>query len=122
LDRQVGGLFTLEDATCVKSDLSVILDQARSITDESARDDILTKRIHARNPIACCECSDLLNPVVEKGITAVAASVMGLKVQMLKASSDREIDTAFASLARTGALLVIGSKIGLFGFSRKPIA
>ena len=37
-----------------------------------------------------------------------AAPVMGLKVQILKASTDREIDAAFASLvqARTGALLV----------------
>jgi putative ABC transport system substrate-binding protein len=39
-----------------------------------------------------------------------AASVVGLKVQMLKASTDREIDVAFASLVqeRTGALLVGG--------------
>src|SRR5215467_14518346 len=39
-----------------------------------------------------------------------AASVIGLKVQILKASTDREIDAAFASLvqARTGALLVGG--------------
>jgi putative tryptophan/tyrosine transport system substrate-binding protein len=37
-----------------------------------------------------------------------AASVVGLKVQILKASTDREIDAAFASLVqeRTGALLV----------------
>src|SRR5262245_12089203 len=37
-----------------------------------------------------------------------AASVIGLKVQILKASNDREIDAAFVSLvqARTGALLV----------------
>jgi putative tryptophan/tyrosine transport system substrate-binding protein len=37
-----------------------------------------------------------------------AASVVGLKVQILKASNDREIDAAFVSLvqARTGALLV----------------
>jgi len=37
-----------------------------------------------------------------------AAPVMGLRVQTLKASNDREIDAAFASLvqARTGALLV----------------
>ena len=37
-----------------------------------------------------------------------AAPVVGLKVQILKASSDREIDAAFASLiqAGTGALLV----------------
>jgi len=37
-----------------------------------------------------------------------AASVIGLKVQILKAGTDREIDAAFASLvqARTGALLV----------------
>jgi len=39
-----------------------------------------------------------------------AAAVMGLSVQILKASTDREIDAAFASLvrARTGALLVGG--------------
>jgi putative tryptophan/tyrosine transport system substrate-binding protein len=52
------------------------------------------------------------NPIFEPMTRDVlaAASVMGLKVQMLKASSDREIDTAFASLAqaRTGALLVGG--------------
>jgi ABC-type uncharacterized transport system substrate-binding protein len=39
-----------------------------------------------------------------------AAPVIGLKVQILKASTDREIDAAFVSLvqARTGALLVSG--------------
>jgi putative ABC transport system substrate-binding protein len=39
-----------------------------------------------------------------------AAPVVGLKVQILKASTDREIDAAFASLAqaRTDALLVGG--------------
>jgi putative tryptophan/tyrosine transport system substrate-binding protein len=39
-----------------------------------------------------------------------AAPVLGLKVQILKAGTDREIDTAFANLvqARTGALLVGG--------------
>jgi putative ABC transport system substrate-binding protein len=39
-----------------------------------------------------------------------AAPVLGLKVQVLKAGTDREIETAFASLvqARTGALLVGG--------------
>ena len=36
---------------------------------------------------------------------------MGLTVQTLKASTDREIDAAFASLvqARTGALLAVGT-------------
>ena len=40
-----------------------------------------------------------------------AAPVAGLKVQILKASTDREIDAAFVSLvqARTGALLVAGN-------------
>jgi putative tryptophan/tyrosine transport system substrate-binding protein len=39
-----------------------------------------------------------------------AAPVIGLKVQLLKAGTDREIDAAFVSLvqARTGALLVGG--------------
>ena len=50
------------------------------------------------------------NPVSE--VTArdvlAAASVVGLKIQILKATTDREIDAAFASLvqARAGALLV----------------
>jgi putative ABC transport system substrate-binding protein len=55
------------------------------------------------------------NPIFEPMTRDVlaAASVMGLKVQILKASSDREIDTAFASLvqARTGALLVGGDPL-----------
>src|SRR5262249_59491243 len=39
-----------------------------------------------------------------------AAPLIGLKVQILKASTDREIEAAFVSLvqARTGALLVGG--------------
>jgi hypothetical protein len=52
-DRQVGGLFTLENATCIKSDLSVLLYQARYVTDEAARYCELTKRVHGRNRIAC---------------------------------------------------------------------
>jgi putative tryptophan/tyrosine transport system substrate-binding protein len=50
------------------------------------------------------------NPVVELTTRDVlaAAAVAGLKIQILKASTDREIDAAFVSLvqARTGALLV----------------
>jgi putative ABC transport system substrate-binding protein len=50
------------------------------------------------------------NPAVELTTRDVlaAAPVIGLKVQILKASTDREIDAAFVSLvqARTGALLV----------------
>jgi len=52
------------------------------------------------------------NPLFEpltRDVLAVAP-VLGLKVQILKAGTDREIDAAFASLvqARTGALLVGG--------------
>ena len=50
------------------------------------------------------------NPIPERVTKDVvaAAPVIGLKVQILKASTDREIDAAFVSLvqARTGALLV----------------
>ena len=55
------------------------------------------------------------NPIFE--ITArdvlAAAPVIGLKVQILKAGTDREIETAFASVveARTGALLVGGDPL-----------
>jgi len=52
------------------------------------------------------------NPIFELTTRDVlaAAPVLGLKVQILKASTDREIDASFASLvqARTGALLVGG--------------
>jgi putative ABC transport system substrate-binding protein len=52
------------------------------------------------------------NPITELTARDVlaAAPVIGLKVQILKASTDREIDAAFVSLvqARTGALLVSG--------------
>src|SRR6516162_6581864 len=52
------------------------------------------------------------NPIIatyERDVLA-AADGIGLKVQILKAGTDREIDTAFVSLvqARTGALLVGG--------------
>jgi putative ABC transport system substrate-binding protein len=50
------------------------------------------------------------NPVFEVTTRDVlaAAPAIGLKVQILKASTDREIDAAFVSLgqARTGALLI----------------
>ena len=53
------------------------------------------------------------NPVFELTTTRdvlAAAPVVGLKIQILKATTDREIDAAFASLvqARIGALLVGG--------------
>src|SRR5262249_43858415 len=50
------------------------------------------------------------NPIFELTTRDVlaAAPVIGLKVQILKASTDRKIDAAFASLERTGALLVGG--------------
>src|SRR5262249_992080 len=69
LDRQVGGLFTLENATRIKSDLSVLLDQTGPVTDKPARHYEFTIPVHGRNSIACRECSDLLNSAVEKKIT-----------------------------------------------------
>jgi putative ABC transport system substrate-binding protein len=55
------------------------------------------------------------NPASEltAGDVLAAASVIGLKVQILRAGTDREIDAAFASVvqARTRALLVSGDPI-----------
>jgi putative tryptophan/tyrosine transport system substrate-binding protein len=50
----------------------------------------------------------------------VAAPVIGLRVQVLKAGTDREIDAAFVSLvqARTGALLVGNDFFSTAGLSR----
>ena len=67
-DRQVGGLFTLENATRIKSNLSVLLDQTGPVTDKPTRHDELTIRVHGRNRMACRECSELLHPGVEKNI------------------------------------------------------
>src|SRR5262249_25813916 len=55
------------------------------------------------------------NPISELTTRDVlaAALVIGVKVQILKAGTDREIDPAFVSLvqARTGALLVSGDAL-----------
>ena len=54
----------------MESDLSVIFYQARPVTHEPARRYELTKRVHRRNRMACCERNDLFDPVVEKHVTA----------------------------------------------------
>jgi putative ABC transport system substrate-binding protein len=51
------------------------------------------------------------NPMIDEQVTRdvlAAATAMGIRIQILKATTDREIDAAFVSLvqARTGALLV----------------
>src|SRR5262249_32735697 len=68
-DRQVGGLFTLENATGVKSDLSVVLCQANSVTDEPARRYELTKQVHGRNRMACRKFNEALDPIVKERVT-----------------------------------------------------
>src|SRR3974390_3395116 len=45
-----------------------MLYQARSVTDEAARYDELTIRVHGWNRMTCSKCNDLLNPAVEKNI------------------------------------------------------
>jgi len=62
------------------------------------------------------------NPAVFELITRdvlAAASVIGVKVQTLKAATDREIDAAFVSLVqeRTGALLVGNDLFSTTGLS-----
>jgi len=62
------------------------------------------------------------NPIIatyERDVLA-AADGIGLKVQILKASTDRQIDAAFVSLvqAGTGALLVGNDVFSTIGLSR----
>src|SRR6516165_1078929 len=66
---QVHGLFTLENATRVMSNLPVLLYQAHSVTDEPARHHELGKLVHGWNRMACHESNDVLNPAVEEDIT-----------------------------------------------------
>src|SRR5262249_49811806 len=68
--RKVSGLFTLENTTRVKSDLSVILCQADSVTDEPPGRDELTNRVHGRNRMACRERNDLFDSIDEKSVIA----------------------------------------------------
>src|SRR5215207_3166445 len=50
----------------VKSDLSVLLCQARSVTDKPARHGELTLRAHGRDRMACRKFNEPLDPIVEK--------------------------------------------------------
>src|SRR5262249_31385056 len=68
-DRQVDRLFALEKATRVKSDLSVCLYQAGSVTDEPALHYELPKPIHSRNSVMCPKFNEALHPIVKQGIT-----------------------------------------------------
>src|SRR5262249_62232894 len=54
--------------TRVKSDLSVCLCLARSITDKPACYYELTKRVYSRNCVVCRKFNEPLDPVVEKKI------------------------------------------------------
>jgi putative tryptophan/tyrosine transport system substrate-binding protein len=71
---------------------------------------LLHELVPSAATIGCLENPN--NPITELTARDVraAAPVIGLKVQILKASTDREIDAAFVSLvqARAGALLVSG--------------
>src|SRR5262249_14495693 len=69
-DRQIGGLFALEDAARVESDPSGIFYQARPVTHEPARPYEPTKRVQRRNRLAGCERNDPFYPVVEKHATS----------------------------------------------------
>src|SRR5262249_49875329 len=97
-DRQVGGLFTFENATRVKSDLSVFLYQARSVTDEPARHYELANRVHDRNRVACRECNKLLNPVREKKISTDEQSLRSRLDQVREGSPDFAVGACFQHL------------------------
>src|SRR6516165_3591340 len=86
-DRQVGGLFTLENATRIKSNLSVLLDQTGPVTDKPTRHDELTIRVHGRNRMACRECSELLHPGVEKNIRTDEQRLVRAWTRLAKAAS-----------------------------------
>src|SRR5262249_61337151 len=82
---------------------------------------LLHELVRGAATIGCLE--DPNNPISERMTRDVlaAAPVIGLKVQILKAGTDREIDAAFVSLvqARTGALLVCGG--GFFNSRNEQI-
>src|SRR5262249_38089560 len=127
-DREINGLFTLENAAGVKSDLSPFLYQACSVTDEPTRHDELTKCVHSRNCVVCRKFNEPLDPIVKKKIRTTNSAPVCAWTRLTKAASISRSLLAFniwTFTPTTGAAastsFVVSSDTGLFGFSRKPI-
>src|SRR5262249_9734111 len=106
-----------------KSDLSVILYQADSVTNEPARRYELTRQVHGRNRMACRECNDLFNPAVEKKSLPTSNAPIRAWTKLTKAASISRSVPAFNTStlspmqgAATSRSFVVSSNVGLFGF------
>src|SRR5262245_47249295 len=67
-DRQVAGLFTLEDSASVDALLTVCLGEAGSVTDQAAGHRELALLVNSRNGEARCQRGDPIAPAVEEWI------------------------------------------------------
>src|SRR5215813_8060007 len=69
LTPKEGWLFPTEHALAEQPGLAEGLHQARSVTDKPARHHELTKRVHARNRMACRKFTEPLDPIVKENIS-----------------------------------------------------
>src|SRR5215831_10648359 len=68
LDRQIGGLFALEDSAGVSADQAKGSCEARPIADQAAGTGELAPRIYRWNCMARCQRHELLTPAREERI------------------------------------------------------
>src|SRR6266446_9858263 len=61
-DRQIGGLFTLENSPGVSTDLTIAVSKAHSVTDQATSRDELALRVDRGDHIACRQRNELIAP------------------------------------------------------------
>src|SRR5262249_1142532 len=58
-DRQLAGLFTFENPSCVAANLAISICNAGAVTHQTAIHDKVPKRIARRQSMTGCQCDDL---------------------------------------------------------------
>ena len=67
LDRQVGGLFALEDAAGIDACLPIRVRDAASVANQAARGSEFVQLIDRRHRVACGQSGELLAPALKNG-------------------------------------------------------
>ena len=87
-DRQVGGLFALEDASGIDADLTISIRNVRSVAHQPAGLNIITLGKNRRNGMACRCDGKLHAPGVEKRVGANEDGIGALTHKTFKGSID----------------------------------
>ena len=70
LDRQITGLFAVENVPGIDADVTMRVRKAVSIADQAAGQGVLAKWVHRGDRVAQGQCGELLAPAIKKWITA----------------------------------------------------